>query len=90
MIARGGSGGNAPIQMGLQRAQPFCNNTPEHKHKRIYGVLAFVKIEGNESEVIEHALKQGLIIVKAMNGTNKVLNAKDFQPRDFCPTTVRT
>ena len=64
----------------------FTTLLPDHKHKLIHGVIAFVKIEGNESEVIEHALKQGLIIVKAMNGTNLVLNDKDFQPRDFCPT----
>ena len=63
----------------------FTTILPEHKHKLIYGVIAFVKIEGNESEVIGHALKQGLIIVKAMNGTNKVLNDKDFEPHDFCP-----
>lgn len=63
----------------------FTTLLPDHKHKRIYGVIAFVKIEGNESEVIEHALSQGLILVKAMHGTNKVLNAKDFAPRDFCP-----
>ena len=63
----------------------FTTLLPDHKHKRIYGVIAFVKIEGNERAVIEHALSQGLIIVKAMHGTNKVLNAKDFVPRDFCP-----
>ena len=63
----------------------FTTLLPDHKHKRIYGVIAFVKIEGNERTVIEHALSQGLIVVKAMHGTNKVLNAKDFVPRDFCP-----
>ena len=63
----------------------FTTLLPDHKHKCIYGVIAFVKIDGNESEVIEHALNQGLIVVKALDGTNKVLNAKDFKPRDFCP-----
>ena len=63
----------------------FTTLLPHHQHKRIYGVIAFVKIDGNESEVIEHALSQGLIVVKAMHGTNKVLNAEDFKPRDFCP-----
>ena len=63
----------------------FTTLLPDHKHKRIYGVIAFVKVVGNESAVIEHALSQGLLIVKAMHGTNKVLNAKDFVPRDFCP-----
>ena len=63
---------------------PFTMLLPDHKHKRIYGVVAFVKIEGNEREVIEHALSQGLIVVKAMHGTNTVLNHKDFTPRDFC------
>ena len=63
----------------------FTTLLPDHKHKCIYGVIAFVKIDGNESEVIEHALNQGLIVVKALDGTNKVLNAKGFKPRDFCP-----
>ena len=64
---------------------PFTTLLPGHKHKRIYGVIAFVKTDGNECEVIDHALSQGLIVVKAMHGTNKVLNAEDFKPRDFCP-----
>lgn len=77
---------------------PFTTLLPDHKHKRIYGVIAFVKTDGNEHEVIDHALSQGLIVVKAVRsthsdslplsssyGTNKVLNAKDFKPRNFCP-----
>ena len=77
---------------------PFTTLLPGHKHKRIYGVIAFVKTNGNECEVIDHALSQGLIVVKAVRsthsdslplsssyGTNKVLNAEDFKPRDFCP-----
>ena len=63
----------------------FTTLLPDHKRKRIYGVIAFVKTDGNESKVINHALNQGLIVVKAMHGTNKVLNAKDFKPHDFCP-----
>ena len=63
----------------------FTALLPQHQGKRIYGVIAFVKTDGNESEVIAHALKQGLIIVKAMHGTNKVLNDKQFKPRDYCP-----
>ena len=64
---------------------PFTTLIPDHQHKRIFGVIAFVKVEGNESEVVAHALKQGLIVVKAMRGMSTVLNAKDFTPRNFHP-----
>ena len=64
---------------------PFTTLLPDHQHKRIYGVIAFVKIDGNESKIIDYALQQGLILVKAMDGTNKVLNPKNFKPRNFCP-----
>ena len=63
---------------------PFTTLLPDHQHKRIYGVIAFVKIDGNESKIIDYALQQGLILVKAMDGTNKVLNPKNFKPRNFC------
>ena len=61
----------------------FTELIPTLKDNKVYGAIAFVKIEGNENSVINYALSQGLIVIKAMRGTNHILNPKDCQPRDF-------
>ena len=61
----------------------FTELIPTLKDNKVYGAIAFVKIEGNENSVINYALSQGLIVIKAMRGTSHILNPKDCQPRDF-------
>lgn len=63
----------------------LANLIPRYKHDKIYGAIAFVKIEGNEDSVINYALSKGLIVIKAMKGTNYIVNPKKYTPRDFNP-----
>ena len=63
---------------------PFTSIISKHQHKQIYGIIAYVKVErGKESEVINYAWSKGLLVVKAMDGTNRVLEGKDFTLRDY-------
>lgn len=63
----------------------FTELRPHYKGSRVYGVIAFVKVDNNAKEVIDYAISQGLIVIKAMRGTNHILNPKDCPPRDFHP-----
>ena len=62
----------------------FTKLMPSRKHK-VYGVIAYVKAGSNEENVISHALSNGLIIIKAMRGTNKLICPKGFKLRNFHP-----
>ena len=63
----------------------FTELMPEHKGKKIYGVIAFVKIDGNEQEVIAYAQSKGLIVIRIIGGTSKILNPEGFKFRNFHP-----
>ena len=57
---------------------------PDHRHKKIYGLIAFVKIdEGYEETVLTRARKCGLLIVRAIGDTFKVLNPAGTKLRDY-------
>ena len=58
---------------------------PAYRGDRVYGAIAFVKIADNEEETIDYALNKGLIVIKAMRGTNHIVNPKDCEPHDFHP-----
>ena len=62
---------------------PFTTLMPSHRNKTVYGVIAFVKVNGNESEVVRHAWSKGLLVVKAMEGTNRVLTGKELALHDY-------
>ena len=63
----------------------FTQLMPSRKGHKVYGVIAYVKAGSNEENVISHALSKGLIIIKAMRGTNKLICPKDFKLRNFHP-----
>ena len=57
---------------------------PDHRHKKIYGLIAFVKIdEGYEEAVLTRARECGLLIVRAIGDTFKVLNPAGTKLRDY-------
>ena len=58
---------------------------PHYKGSKIYGVIAFVKVDSNAKEIIDYAISKGLIVIKAMRGTNHIVNPKDRKPRNFHP-----
>ena len=63
----------------------FTELMPEHKDKKVHGIVAFVKVEGREKEVVDYAQSKGLMLIKAMSGTNKVINPEGFEFRDYHP-----
>ena len=58
---------------------------PPYKDSKIYGAIAFVKASSNEKALVNYALSQGLIVIKAMRGTNHIVNSKEQTPRNFQP-----
>ena len=63
----------------------FADLRPRYRGTKIYGVIAFVKVDNNAKEVIDDAIGKGLIVIKAMRGTNHIINSKDSKPRNFHP-----
>ena len=63
----------------------FTQLRPHYKGSKIFGVIAFVKVDNNAREVIAYALSQGLIVIKAMRGTNHIINSKGSKPHNFHP-----
>ena len=63
----------------------FTYLIPSLKHNKVYGAIAFVKVEGNEDTVVNYALSKGLIVIKAMRGTNHIINPKNQKLRNFSP-----
>ena len=63
----------------------FTELRPRYKGCKLYGVIAFVKVDSNAKEVIDYAINKGLIVIKAMRGTNHIINPKGSQPHNFHP-----
>lgn len=65
---------------------------PEHRGKKVYGGVAYLRV-GNkerESEVVRHAEERGLFVIKIIGDSNKIVNSKDFVPHDFHPQATKT
>ena len=65
----------------------FTDLMSEHRGKKIYGGVAYIKISNKEkeSEVVKHAEELGLFVIKVIGDSNKIVNSSDFVPRDFHP-----
>ena len=63
----------------------FTELRPRYKDCKIYGVIAFVKVDSNAKEIVNYAINKGLIAVKAMRGASHIINPKGSKPRDFHP-----
>ena len=64
---------------------PFTRVASKQRRKQVYGVIAYIKIAKleKESEVLDHAWSKGLLVIKAMDGTNRVLENKNLTLRDY-------
>lgn len=63
----------------------FTQLRPRYQGCKIYGVIAFVKVDSNAKAVIDYAIGKGLIVIKAMRGTNHIINPKGHKPHNFHP-----
>ena len=84
--------GEVKVTMTVEKVEAFVSKNlrnfhlymPDHRHKKIYGLIAFVKIDdGYEDEVLSRAREYGLLVVKAMGDTFKVLNPAGTELHDY-------
>ena len=64
---------------------PFTRLASKHRRKRIYGVIAYIKVAKLEkqSKVLDYAWSKGLLVIKAMDGINRVVENKKLKLRDY-------
>ena len=58
----------------------FTTLNPEHKDKKIYGAVAFLKAN-NSTDI--YAEKKGLYVIKAVGSSSSIINKENFQPKTF-------
>ncbi len=59
---------------------------PEHHaHKKIYGVIAFVQVprKGDEDDLIRYAHDRGLLVVKAIDNTFRLVTPPGYRLKDY-------
>ena len=64
----------------FEKLGKFIHYIPEHKGKKIYGAMAYLK--ANQSSE-KYAEKQGLFVIRATGSSSSIINKKDFKPREF-------
>ena len=63
---------------------PFTRLLPKHQRKKVYGIIAYVKVGlDKERAVFDYAWSKGLLVVKAMDGTNRVIEHENFTVHDY-------
>lgn len=64
----------------IAKLQRFTYFIPEHKDKKIYGAVAYLK--ANESSD-SYSEKQGLFVIRATGSSASISNPPDFKPKVF-------
>ena len=84
--------GEVKVTMTVKKINQFVNNNlrnfhryvPDHRHKKIYGLIAFVKVdEGYEDKVLACAREHGLLVVRAFGDTFKLITPAGTELRDY-------
>jgi hypothetical protein len=68
------------VEQVEQACQRLFHFMPEHRGKKVYGMVIFVKGEQN---AIQLAAKHGIYTVEANDENFKLRNGKGFVPKDF-------
>ena len=68
------------IERFKEKLKIFTTWRPEYKGKRIYGAVAYLRVDENSAK---HAEKQGLFVIKATGNSASIINKKDFEPKAF-------
>ena len=67
----------------VRKFKSYLEYYPEHKNKRIYGLVAFLNIDSYAKEL---AIKKGLLILRSDYLNKEIVNPPpEFTPRDFNP-----
>ena len=63
-----------------EKLRVFRDWFPDHRGRTIYGAVAY--LEGSD-DVARHAERQGLFVIRATGSSASIVNAPDFEPREF-------
>lgn len=64
----------------LKLSNYFRSFFPEHKNKKLFGIIAAVGINDEQKRRAE---KLGIYVVKISDEIFKLISKKDFKPKDF-------
>ncbi len=64
----------------IKTLKEFPKFFPEHKDKKVFGMLAAVSISPEQQTVLE---KHGVYVVRIKNDVFKIISSKKFAPKDF-------
>lgn len=73
------------VEQMLRMLNQFTDFFPEHKDKKLYGILAFV--DGSE-EIRQQAVRAGLYTARIHDEVFDLLSESGFTPRDFSQPAV--
>lgn len=68
------------VEQVLKMLEKFPRFFPEHRGKKLYGILAGVQVP---ADVQRYALKQGLMVARIADELFDLKVPEDFQPKDF-------
>ena len=84
--------GEVKLTLTIEAIDKFVNNNlsnfhrymPLYRDRKIYGLIAFVKMDrGKEREITEYVHSLGLLLVKAIDNTFRLLSPKGHRLRDY-------
>jgi len=64
----------------LEELQIFKEVFPEYKKKRLYGAVAYLKVE---SEADVYSERKGLFVIRATGNSASITNDEKFKPKAF-------
>ena len=64
----------------LEELKQFKTWVPEYRDKKIYGAVAYLRVDEN---AIKYAENQGLFVIKAVGDSASMINSSDFRPRSW-------
>ena len=84
--------GEVKLTLTIEAVDKFVNNNlrnfhrymPLYRDRKIYGLMAFVKIDrGKEREITEYVHSLGLLLVKAIDNTFRLLSPQGHRLHDY-------
>ena len=68
------------VNLFIKKLNLFTTLNPEHKGKKIYGAVAYLKTNQSSDS---YAGEQGLFVIKATGSSACITNSKNFKPKNF-------
>jgi hypothetical protein len=68
------------VKRFLEKLKVFKEAFPEYSNKKIYGAVAYINTESESDKMAEN---KGLFVIKATNESARIVNTKDFKPKEW-------